>query len=235
MNRKSSNTYHYKGDRLYGTYTSWLSMRRRCYDSNREYFHYYGGRGIKVCDRWRNSFLTFYEDMGKRPEGKTLDRKDNDGDYEPGNCRWVTRREQIFNRSNSLSYKGVPLIEYCKKIGVSYRAVLYRVSSGRTLEEALSPDFSRKICKNTMMVGSITLKQYCKENNINYASVLRWMKFKGMTIEEAIRYKPYKYEIDGMSLNKYCSKNNINYNSALSRIKKGESVSEAVKPPFKRW
>lgn len=79
-------------------YHSWVGMRQRCYNPESPQYSDYGGRGIIVCQRWMDSFDNFISDMGKAPPGLSIDRINNDGNYEPGNCRWATRKEQNNNK-----------------------------------------------------------------------------------------------------------------------------------------
>lgn len=88
-----------RGDSRSAEYVCWVSLKARCNNQNRADYHLCGGRGIRICDRWRESFEAFLADMGRKPSpGHSIDRINNDGDYEPGNCRWATAKEQRANQ-----------------------------------------------------------------------------------------------------------------------------------------
>ncbi len=85
-------------------YITWCNVKQRCTDPDHNRYYRYGGRGIRMCDRWLHSFQAFLEDMGRRPSSKhSIDRINNDGDYEPHNCRWATSMEQRHNRGDSVA------------------------------------------------------------------------------------------------------------------------------------
>ena len=116
------------------TYRAWRHMMVRCHNQNCADYNDYGGRGIKVCERWQK-FRNFYADMGQRPEGKTLDRyPDNDGNYEPGNCRWASLVEQANNkRSNVLVEhigKAQTLPEWARELRMNYHSLFTRFQRG---------------------------------------------------------------------------------------------------------
>ncbi len=133
-----NNIYH--GGSYSLEWPSYHHMKQRCTNPGNDRYHDYGGRGIKVCERWLKSFQAFCEDMGPRPTRRhTIDRKDNDGDYEPSNCRWATRLTQATNRrkiDSQSGYTGVQ--EYNKKWGarIGLEGMEYYLGVYDTPEEA---------------------------------------------------------------------------------------------------
>lgn len=113
-------------------------MKSRCHNPKNAAYENYGGRGIEVCQRWRESFANFLADMGPRPQGATIERRDNDGDYEPGNCVWASRSEQAHNKRTNvhLTYGGVtrPLHEWAKLYGTTGSVLQRRFKKFGTLE-----------------------------------------------------------------------------------------------------
>jgi hypothetical protein len=124
------------------TYKAWVNMRSRVDPSIEQYRRSYADKGITVCARWNGSFINFLEDMGECPEGKSLDRIDNDGNYEPGNCRWATRSQQGANtrRTVRIDYNGEELClkAVADRAGIHPATLSHRINTGRTLAEAIS-------------------------------------------------------------------------------------------------
>jgi hypothetical protein len=121
---------------------TWMRMNRRCNNKNSESYHRYGGRGIKVCDRWK-SFENFYNDMfPSYSEGMTLERVDNDKDYEPSNVRWATKKEQANNRSTNriITSDGVSktLMQWSEVTGIPRTCIESRIKLGWSVERALT-------------------------------------------------------------------------------------------------
>jgi len=117
-------------------------MRQRCFNPNDPRYRYYGGDGITICERW-NSFSNFLADMGPKPSPElTLDRIDNDGDYEPGNCRWATSRQQNRNRRDNrrITYQGesLTLPEWAERMSVHVDQIRCRLRRGWSIERTLT-------------------------------------------------------------------------------------------------
>jgi len=112
----------------------WRSMIARCFNNKRKDFEKYGGRGISVCDRWKK-FENFLEDMGERPAGMQLDRKNNDEGYSKENCRWVTASQNSSNRRSSRFVDSKNITQFSKELGTSHQLVNYRLKSGWSVDE----------------------------------------------------------------------------------------------------
>jgi hypothetical protein len=124
------------------TYSIWMNMHQRCTSRHSSKWKWYGAKGVMVCARWRD-YRLFLKDMGECPTGKSIDRWPNkDGNYEPGNCRWATRSEQMRNTSSNrvITFGGFtgPLVEVCERFGLPYKALVDRTYKGQTPEEAIA-------------------------------------------------------------------------------------------------
>lgn len=179
---------------------SWEAARSRCYNKNATKYPIYGGRGIKVCDRWLHSFENFLADMGKKPSlTHTLGRIDNDGNYEPSNCEWQTPFQQQNNTSltKKVLYKGVltPVSVLAIRFNVPKTTLIQRLNSGWTINRALSMPrkyIAGSIKKDphyvTFMGMTLRLFEWSKKTGINY-QVLRFRLKKGWDNGRALTEK----------------------------------------------
>lgn len=135
------------------THNSWRLMLARCYDLKCKSFSDYGGRGIKVCARWRHSFENFLADMGERPEGTTIDRKDNDGNYCKTNCRWAGPLQQSnnsrHNRRIRVGNQVKNISEWSRHSGINAMTIKNRLNAGWDTKRAVSKP-PRQIRKTSM-------------------------------------------------------------------------------------
>lgn len=146
----SGKTVH--GESYGPEYRAWQAARLRCTDPTNSAWEDYGGRGITMCDRWLNSVEAFVEDMGRKPSPKhEIDRIDNDKGYEPGNCRWATRKVNCRNRRSNrrITFRGETLtrIEWGERTGISADLIGERLDHGWTVERALTTPARPKAAK----------------------------------------------------------------------------------------
>lgn len=135
--------YPSKDPKVRKTYKAWNNAMSRCNNPKDDGYPNYGGRGITVCERWRNSFDFFVEDMGLAPKGMTLERIDFNGHYDPFNCKWATRKEQANNmRSNvlmTLNGKTMTATQWAEALGISTTRLHARLRLGWEPEQAINP------------------------------------------------------------------------------------------------
>lgn len=156
-------------------YDIWTHMKMRCMNPKDKKYKDYGGRGIKVCDRWsgKNGFENFFSDMGNKPtRGHSIDRKDNNGDYEPDNCRWATAKEQCNNtrRNVILEYNGEKhnIEQWAKKIGINPATIWSRLDKGWDIKSSL---FDPPIRRYDFNGKSITTKEFAEITAVSHGIV----------------------------------------------------------------
>lgn len=139
---------HCRNRKVSRAYQAWKNMRDRCKNPRDDRYARYGGRGIKVCERWEKSFENFLADMGEPPAEMTLDRIDSDGNYEPTNCRWADRKTQQRNmmRNRLITFRGITqcVAAWAEQLGIRQKALGHRLARGWSLERALTTPNLRK-------------------------------------------------------------------------------------------
>ena len=135
------------------TYQAWHSMKQRCLNPNNKAWKNYGGRGITVCKRWKDSFEAFYADMGECPDGMSFDRIDNQKGYAPNNCRWTTSKAQARNRRSNANFilnkKQYSLVELSELSGLSVQVLSWRIyKMGMTVDKAVRTPLLRNRRQN---------------------------------------------------------------------------------------
>lgn len=147
MQTRARSTTH--GMSKSSVYAVWLQARARCHDPRHRQYKDYGGRGISMCVRWRNSFEAFYADMGNPPfKGATLERKNNHRGYSPKNCTWATRTEQVRNRRNTRRFRfqgrSMLLVDWAKCLGIKKSTLVSRIYLyGWSVSKAFTTPVSR--------------------------------------------------------------------------------------------
>jgi hypothetical protein len=143
---------HSVGYAYTGTYSSWCNIKARCLNPQHKNYARYGGRGITVCERWRDSFQSFLEDMGEKPAGAWVERVDNERGYEPGNCVWATPREQNNNRRDSrfleLNGHKQTMAQWARELGLTVGTLFSRLDRGWSVERALTEPVDKRFGQN---------------------------------------------------------------------------------------
>lgn len=180
-------------------YCVWHSMKERCRNPNFKHWQRYGGRGISVCDRWKGpqGFDNFLEDMGPRPKGFSLDRINNDGNYEPANCRWASRREQQRNQSvtrkivvNGIQYTAVELAELA---GLKTDTIVKRAAHNLSFAELIEKH--RRVFTPGLQLGGLAngarqkAKTHCPRGH-EYNASNTYITAEGFRRCRACRRKP---------------------------------------------
>lgn len=178
---------HARSGKHTATYNTWRGMLRRCTTPGATGYESYGGRGIKVCDRWLESFENFLTDI--RPEGKTLDRENPDGDYTPENCRWASAREQSNNRGNNrlvtLGNRTQTLSQWATECGIGKQTLKERLDAGWAEEDAIMTPVRSKTLLFEYQGRMLSVRELSEIANVPYCTL--WNRLNaGWGVEQAI-------------------------------------------------
>lgn len=158
------------------TYSSWIHLKDRCLNLDAHNFGYYGGRGISVCERWFNDYDAFFEDMGPRPEGTTIERINNNENYEPGNCRWATRKSQVRNRCSNrlITMEGITktITEWAEDLNTSMENFSHHI------KRLGIPESIRRLrnAKDNKMTAKYSMEDMCQAGCTSRRGIRHWQE-----------------------------------------------------------
>jgi hypothetical protein len=217
-------------------YKTWSGIIKRCEQTSHASYDRYGGRGIKMCPEWRNSFMKFFEDMGPKPGPEySIDRINNDGDYEPSNCRWATKEEQDYNRSTTIDVT-IPSTgnvlnskQASEHLNMNQNTLYTRLFRGKDIEHPVVPHRAFRMYKGEMK----TLDELSAISGID-KKLIKSRISNGMTVEEAVD-KPYheipKYSYKGemLTVADICDREHIAPYNLRYHLRGGLTVEEAIR------
>lgn len=180
-------------------YRAWADMKQRCFNKKHKSYDKYGGRGIIVCDRWKNSFAEFLRDMGPKPSPRlSIDRIENNGNYEPGNCRWANTPTQLRNRRNNvfLEWNGERLCvkDWSSRTGLSTNTIQKRIDLGWQPEAILTTPADSRMKKNqggaaVLFDGAMrSYAEISRQTGVPAKRISARIRM-GWTVEDAIAFK----------------------------------------------
>lgn len=159
------------------TYKVWIGIKQRCFNPNTKHYARYGGRGITMYKAWADDYAAFVADVGEQPYGATLDRIDNNGNYEPNNVRWATRKEQANNRDTNVfvTHNGETktLMQWAEHLGWKYGLIASRWKKGVRGDALFAPPEYQRGATYTYKGRTMTLPEWVKETGVPYAT-LKW-------------------------------------------------------------
>ena len=222
-------------------YNAWSDMKARCNTPTHKSYPRYGGRGITVCARWQDSFLNFIEDMGTKPSSElSLDRIDNDGDYEPDNCHWTNQVAQARNTSVNrlVTYKGQTkcMAEWLEVLNLPRQTMEDRIDKGWSVEKAFETPIKEKEIFLTYRGETMNMAQWAGRIGISTGCISSRLK-KNWPVEKIIETKSAKAKIffNGKykTIGEWAEEYNINRNSVRKRLNKGWDFEKAL--THKKW
>lgn len=220
-------------------HNTWNGMLERCRNPKQKSYARYGGRGIKVCERWLK-FENFYADMGPRPSKKhSINRKDNDGNYTPQNCEWTVKKQQARNTSTNrfLTYKGRTqcVAAWAEEFGLGTHTIRDRLNAGWSVDRAISTPNNQGTKLIEFEGRTQTIAEWAKEAGISARRV--WHRLdRGWSIQASLARPirkqqlppPITFEGRTQTISQWAKELGITYGGLYSRLKRGWSIERAL-------